>query len=70
MICSNCGYDENKQNAIPFVGIFNPGTVFITTENEQCNIYGCPECHTVIFTTNRDYINKRKIEYKEKTKNN
>lgn len=68
MKCNCCGYDEDK-GKLKFVGIFSPQKTFLTTNDELCGLYGCPNCNSVQFTTDSTYIDKRKNEYKEKIKN-
>lgn len=57
MKCNQCGN-------VKLVGIFANGTDFSTTDGEMCGLFGCPKCQTVQFTTDIDYIQKRKEEYK------
>lgn len=66
MKCNVCGFEENQQEK--FVGIFVLGESFYTTKEGVCCLYGCPKCGTVKFTTNNDYINQRKQEWKNKGK--
>lgn len=68
MVCNQCGYDESKDNTTEFVGIFSNGIQLFTTEGNVCGIYGCPVCKTIQFTTDANYIEKRKSKYKEKRK--
>ena len=66
MVCKQCGYDDNFEDK--FVGIFANGIGYGTTDGRLCALFGCPECHTVQYTTDVDYINKRKEMYKKKMK--
>lgn len=69
MICSHCGYNEEKEpESGKFVGIFSAQNTLVTTNGDLCGIYGCPRCKTVQFTTDVEYINKRKNEYKNRNK--
>ena len=61
MKCNQCGNDK-------LIGIFVNGTGFYTTDGELCGVFGCPKCQTVQFTTDEDYIRKRKEEYKSRMK--
>lgn len=63
MICPNCSY--NKEGDASFVGIFALGIKFLTTDKKDCCLFGCPKCGTVQFTTDNNYIQKRKMEYKQ-----
>ena len=62
MFCKQCRFKENETEK--FVGIFAFGAGFSTTNDELCGLFGCPVCHTVQFTTDTEYIKKRKEEYK------
>ena len=64
MKCKACGYVETDEKK--FVGIFTYGHKFGTINDELCCLYGCPECGTVQFTTDAEYIQLRKEEYKNK----
>lgn len=63
MICPNCSY--NEEGGTPFVGIFALGIKFLTTDKKDCCLFGCPKCGTVQFTTDDNYIQKKKMEYKQ-----
>lgn len=65
--CGCCGYRENE-NEERFIGIFADGISFSGTDRQMCALYGCPECGTVRFVTNADYIRMRKEEYKKQAK--
>lgn len=64
MKCPTCGFDKENE----FLGIFANGTSFSTTNRDTCGLYGCPKCNTVVFTTDIEYINKRKEMYKNNVK--
>ena len=65
--CDVCNFNEFEADE-EFVGIFAPGTSFATTSGEMCAMFGCPKCNTVKFVVDREYIQRRKDEYKEKMK--
>lgn len=65
--CGCCGYREDEGEAT-FVGIFADGISFSSTDRQMCALYGCPECGTVRFVTNADYIRMRKEEYRKQAK--
>ena len=62
MECKVCGFKEEENNK--FVGIFSYGETIVTTNDELCGLYGCPNCNSIIYTTDFEYIKARKIEYK------
>lgn len=64
--CNQCGYQETSERE--FIGIFPVGISLSDTNGKMCGIYACPECHTVIYTNDTTYINKRKQKYKEQMK--
>jgi hypothetical protein len=68
LTCDKCEYDEDKDKDIygEFKGIFANGTGFSTTDGEMCGLYVCPVCNTINFTTDHEYIRKRKEEFKKK----
>lgn len=63
MKCPNCGFEETTTEKM--VGIFSQGTAFQGTNENIIALYGCPYCHTVVWTDDIEYINKRKDEYKK-----
>ena len=63
---SDCGNKETEENLFP--GIFTLGTAFETTDREIVGLYGCPKCSTVQFCSDLDYIQYRKMKYKEARK--
>ena len=72
MICYTCGYSEDAKDYNideEFIGIFANGTGFSTTDRRMCGLFGCPKCHSVQFTTDENYIKRRKERYKNKMKN-
>lgn len=70
MICRQCGFNEDKDCLREFIGIFAKGVSFSTTNDEDCGIFGCPKCGVIQFTTDVEYIRKRKERYKNKVKDN
>lgn len=66
MICSNCNYQETTE--LPFIGLFTPGTALKDSLGNQCSLFSCPKCHVVMYNDDIDYLNKKKLEYKERMK--
>ena len=57
-----CGYVESEK--MPFTGFFSFGNSFSTSDSIGCCLFGCPKCGTVKYVTDKNYIRKRKDEYK------
>lgn len=66
MKCSKCGFEETTTEKM--IGIFSRGTAFQGTNENIIALYGCPHCHTIVWTDDIDYIDKRKDEYKKSHK--
>ena len=62
MDCKACNFKELEEKK--FIGIFTRGNSFMTTEGDECGLFACPECGTVKMVTDKNYIKKRKEQYK------
>lgn len=61
--CKVCGFKETVEEKM--IGIFARGSILSATHGKNVGLYGCPKCHTVVFTDDNEYIAQRKKEYKQ-----
>ena len=64
--CPCCSEDESASKL--FIGIFPNGNSLGSTERSCIALYGCPNCHTVQYVSDFDYIKMRKDLYKKENK--
>lgn len=64
--CKVCGFKETKEEKM--VGIFSFGSSFSSTEDKRVALFGCPKCHTILWTDDEGYISERIKEFKNRNK--
>ena len=64
--CKVCGFKETKEEKM--VGIFSFGSSFSSTEDKRVALFGCPKCHTILWTDDESYISEKIKEFKNRNK--